>query len=127
MMADTVSILIPLKAEYVSIARLTASGIANHIGFDYDTIEDIKVALSEVLGKMIEKSPSDDRVTIDFAFLKDGLSINFKRSDFNFSDLFDNDDNSFAMAIISTLMDEVDLDKKDHTVMTMVKKIGKAV
>ncbi len=126
-MADTVSILIPLKAEYVSIARLTASGIANRIGFDYDTIEDIKVALSEVLGKIIEKSPADERVTIDFVFLKDGLSINFRLSDFNFSDLFDNDADSFAMAIISTLMDEVDLDREGHTVMTMVKKIGKAV
>ncbi len=126
-MADAVSILIPLKAEYVSIARLTASGIANRIGFDFDTIEDIKVALSEVLGKIIEKSPADERVTIDFVFLKDGLSINFRLSDFNFSDLFDNDADSFAMAIISTLMDEVDLDREGHTVMTMVKKIGKAV
>ena len=65
-MSDTVSVLIPLKAEYVSVTRLTASGIASHMGFDFDTIEDIKVALSEVLSKIIEKRLSEERITIEF-------------------------------------------------------------
>lgn len=124
---DTVSVLIPLKPEYVSIARLTASGIASRIGFDYDTIEDIKVALSEVLGKIIAMQPVDERITIDFEFLNDGLSIRFILSDQKITSLFDDEDDNFALAIISTLMDEVELQKKDHIIMTMVKKLGKVV
>ncbi|MCX7773516.1 MAG: ATP-binding protein [Clostridia bacterium] len=125
--ADTVSVLIPLKAEYVSIARLTASGIANRIGFDIDTIEDIKVALSEVLSKIIEKQLAEDRIVIDFLYLEDGITINFKLTNQNISDLFDNETDQFALAIISSLMDEVDLQKREHDMITMTKKLGRAV
>jgi len=44
---------LPLRAEYVSIARLTVSGVANRAGFDFDEIEDIKVSLSEVCNQII--------------------------------------------------------------------------
>lgn len=125
--SDTVTVLIPLEAEYVSIARLTASGIANHIGFDFDTIEDIKVAISEVLSKIIEKELSDGRVSIDFICINQGISIDFRLSGQDIPKLFDSDADSFALAIISSLMDEVDLQKKDDIVMTMTKKLGKAV
>lgn len=125
-MADTVSVLIPLKAEYVSIARLAASGVANRIGFDFDTIEDIKVVLSEILGRIIGKKPSDERITIDFVPTGDGLKIKFNLSDNNISNIFDNED-SLAWAIVSSLMDEIDMQKNGHTVMTTTKKLGKAV
>jgi anti-sigma regulatory factor (Ser/Thr protein kinase) len=53
-MDDThVELVIPLRAEFVSIARLTLSGVANRAGFDFDTIEDVKVALSEVCNRLI--------------------------------------------------------------------------
>ena len=125
-MADTVSVLIPLKAEYVSIARLAASGVANRIGFDFDTIEDIKVVLSEILGRIIGKKPSDERITIDFVSTGDGLKIQFNLSDNNISNIFDNED-SLAWAIVSSLMDEIDMRKNGRTVMTTTKKLGKAV
>lgn len=127
MTLDTVSVLVPLKAEYVSIARLTASGIASRAGFDFDTIEDIKVAISEVLGKVIEKCPSNERIVIDFNYLNDGLSITFSLTGHGRKDLFGTDADSFALAIISSLMDEIDVQSNDKALMTMVKKLGKAV
>jgi len=124
---DTISMLIPLKAEYVSIARLTVSGIASRMGFDIDTIEDIKVALSEILGKFIEKKSGAGRVNVDFECLEDGISIKFKISDQSIPELFDNDTDKFALAIISSLMDEIEIEKQGDNSITMVKKLGKAV
>lgn len=124
---DTISMLIPLKAEYVSIARLTVSGIASRMGFDIDTIEDIKVALSEILGKYIEKKPGAGRVNVDFQCLEDGISIKFKIPDQSIPGLFDNDTDKFALAIISSLMDEIEIEKQGDNSITMVKKLGKAV
>ena len=49
----TVELKIPMRAEYVSIARLTAAGVANRLGFDIEIIEDIKVSLSEVCNRII--------------------------------------------------------------------------
>ncbi|NLX63242.1 MAG: anti-sigma regulatory factor [Clostridiaceae bacterium] len=124
---DTITMLIPLKAEYVSIARLTVSGIASRMGFDIDTIEDIKVALSEILGKFIEKKSGTGRVNVDFQCLEDGISIKFKISDQSIPELFDNDTDKFALAIISSLMDEIEIEKQGDNSITMVKKLGKAV
>lgn len=124
---DTVSVLIPVKAEYVSIARLTASGIASRAGFDIDTIEDIKVALSEVLGKIIEKQSNADRINIDFVYKNDGIDINISIPDNNIPDLFDNEDDKFALDIIKSLMDDIKIARQGQVIITMVKKLGKAV
>ncbi|WP_085520457.1 anti-sigma B factor RsbW [Tuberibacillus sp. Marseille-P3662] len=44
---DSVELKIPAKSEYVGVVRLTASGVAYRMGYSYDEIEDIKVAVSE--------------------------------------------------------------------------------
>ncbi|HHY64620.1 MAG TPA: hypothetical protein GX501_06190 [Clostridiaceae bacterium] len=124
--ADTVSLCIPLKAEYVSVVRLTASGVASRAGFDIDSIEDIKVALSEVLGKIIENQPSIDRINIDFVLQGDGISVNIDIPE-SIPDLFNNEEDKFALAIIKSLMDDMEMIRQDHIVITMVKKLGKAV
>ncbi|NMA66934.1 MAG: anti-sigma regulatory factor, partial [Clostridiaceae bacterium] len=35
--ADCIEVTLPFKAEYVSVVRLTVSGIANRMGFDIET------------------------------------------------------------------------------------------
>jgi len=126
-MPETVTLKIPVKAEYVSTARLTASGIASKIGFDFDAIEDIKVSISEVLGKIIEKQPEAEEIAILFENISDGLTIKFLLSDNTVSDIFDGDEDSLSLAIVNSLMDEIDMQKNGQNILTMVKKLGKAV
>ncbi|MDR3120498.1 MAG: ATP-binding protein [Clostridiales bacterium] len=80
--AAIIELVIPMRAEYVSIARLTVSGVANRIGFDFDTIEDIKVSLSEVCNRLIGGSARlrlEGRATcrIVFVLSQDNLRIDF--------------------------------------------------
>ena len=77
-----VELNIPMRAEYVSIARLTAAGVANRAGFDIEVIEDIKVSLSEVCNRLIGirgrcKGSVNGECKIEFVIAKDSLSINF--------------------------------------------------
>lgn len=123
---DTVSIQIPIKPEFVSIARLTASGVAHRSGFDIDTIEDIKVALSEVLAKIIEKRTSSGRVSMDFLCTEQGLSINIKLLNDSLPALFSDEEDKLALSIISSLMDSFQIEA-DNAEITMVKNFGKAV
>ncbi|MDN3956963.1 anti-sigma B factor RsbW [Sporolactobacillus laevolacticus] len=44
---DVIRLTIPAKPEFVSIARLASSGAASRMGYSFDAIEDIKVAVSE--------------------------------------------------------------------------------
>jgi serine/threonine-protein kinase RsbW len=124
MNSDTITLLIPVKAEYAGVARLTVSALASNIGFDYDAIEDIKVAVSEVLAKIVEKKPADDRISLNFDCCNNSITIRFNISDENITDIFDTDDSSFALAIIRSLMDEIDMRKKGNTIVTMKKSIG---
>ena len=124
---NTVSIYVPLKAEYVGIVRLTASGIASRIGFDIDVIEDIKVSISEVISKIIDKELSQERIEIDFHHLEDGMTIDFKLSGGIPEGIFEEESDNFAFAIISALMDDVNMKKDKDILLSMTKKLERAV
>ncbi len=107
---DVIELKLPLKAEYVSIVRLTASGISNRIGFDIDSIEDIKVAIAEVCNKLITVgSVNEGFVTIIFKIAKDKLTVIFDSEDESLKCIFSGSDNEFGLSIINALMDEVEL------------------
>jgi len=67
---DLIEIKIPSKSEYVSVVRLTASGIANRLGFSYEDIEDIKMAIGEACVNCIQhaypKRSDKDRIVVKF-------------------------------------------------------------
>ncbi len=87
--AEKIELILPFKAEYVSVARLTASGISSRIGFDIETIEDIKVALSEVCNKLVTQgSVYAENYRIVFNVKKDGLDISFDSDDKSLGSLF---------------------------------------
>ena len=54
---DEITLTLPAKPEYVSVARLTASAVANRTGFGIDAIEDFKVAVSEAAIYLMNQSP----------------------------------------------------------------------
>jgi serine/threonine-protein kinase RsbW len=54
---DEITLTLPAKPEYVSVARLTASAVANRTGFAIDAIEDFKVAVSEAAIYLMNQSP----------------------------------------------------------------------
>ncbi|MCY9735813.1 anti-sigma B factor RsbW [Paenibacillus alvei] len=48
-----VKLSLQAQAEYVELARLTLYGIASRIGFSYEDIEDMKVAISEACNNAV--------------------------------------------------------------------------
>nr|WP_261813654.1 ATP-binding protein [Paraclostridium bifermentans] len=99
--------------EYVSIIRLTVSGIANKIGFSLDDIEDIKVAVSEACTNAIKHS-LDDKFLVQFSVLENGLTIEVEDKGTGYDveslqepDLKNPKESGLGLFIIKTLMDEV--------------------
>ena len=120
---DKITLLLPCKAEYVSVARLTASGVAYRMGYDIDTVEDIKVAVSEVCSRIINvngKSTGDYEITYEVC--TDRLVITFASNSENTDCLFENDEDGLGMSIINAFMDEVEFCPEDH-ILTMTKYI----
>ncbi len=124
-MKDKITLLLPYKAEYVSIARLAASGVAYRMGFDIDTVEDIKVAVSEVCNRIISVSGGTaGEYQIKYQIDEDRLIIIFVSAAERAGCIFENDEEGLGMSIINAFMDEVEFcpKNKDH-ILSMTKYI----
>ena len=52
----TVTLIIPCLPEYVGTARLTILGVGSRMGFSYDQIEDIRLAVGEACANAIDRA-----------------------------------------------------------------------
>ena len=129
---ETIKMEITANPAYVSIIRLTTSGIANKVGFCMDDIEDLKVAVSEACTNAIKHS-SDDRFTIIYTMIENGLTIEiidngngYDTSSINEPDIENLKESGMGLFIIQSLMDEVHLESTEGkgTSIKMTKYLG---
>ncbi len=76
-----IGLTIPAKAEYLHIVRLTLFGIASKVGFSFEQIEDMKVAVAEACNNVILHAYEDTEpgiLEIQFEFDETALSIHIK-------------------------------------------------
>lgn len=66
--AQKVVIILPAKAEYVDIVRLNLYGVASKIGFSYEEIEDMKVAVSEACNNAVLYAYNHNQGNMEVAF-----------------------------------------------------------
>lgn len=129
---ETIKMEITANPEYVSIIRLTTSGIANKIGFCIDDIEDLKVAISEACTNAIKHS-LEDRFTIIYTMIENGLTIEiidngkgYVSKEVSEPDLDNLKESGMGLFIIESLMDEVKIESKEGngTSIKMTKYLG---
>ena len=56
---DFIEMRLPASAEYVSLIRLTLSGVFTQAGASYDDIEDAKIAVSEAVTNAVKHAYKD--------------------------------------------------------------------
>lgn len=59
---ERIVINLPATAEYVDIVRLNLYGVASKMGFSYEEIEDMKVAVSEACNNSVLYAYKQGRV-----------------------------------------------------------------
>ena len=131
---DKVKMTLPCKGEYVGVARLTISAIANRMGFNIEEIEDIKVAVAEGCTNAI-KHGLDEKFHLDVDIFENKLQIYIKDSGRGYNvdelaapDLENPREGGLGIFIIKTLMDEVELFSKigEGSQIKMIKYLGDA-
>lgn len=129
---ETIKMEISANPEYVSIIRLTTSGIANKVGFCIDDIEDLKVAISEACTNAIKHS-LDERFIIIYSIIENGLTIEvidngkgYDRSSVSEPDINNLKEGGMGLFIIEALMDEVTVESQEGkgTSIKMTKYLG---
>ncbi len=123
---ESIELCLPVNAAYVSAARLTASSIANRLGFEIDEIEDIKAAVSEACTFIIKKTSQNDRSMFKIVFEMQGDMIGIKLSSPYTVD-FEGDGEEMSLMMIKALMDSVDTGNSDDGFSIEIKKIHKKI
>ena len=129
---ETIKMEIASNPQYVSVIRLTTSGIANKIGFRLEDIEDIKVAVSEACTNAIKHS-LDNKFSVEYTIFENGLTITIIDSGKGYDvdsidvpNLEEPKESGLGLFIIQSLMDELEIKSNINygTVIKMTKYLG---
>lgn len=139
MSQDYVELKIPAKAEYVGVVRLLLSGVASRLGFSFDDIEDIKLAVAEACtnaalhaygasqeGQIVIGCTSyEDRIEVmvmDHGQSFDIEKIRYQLKPIDHTASIDSiTEGGLGLFLIETLMDEVHVTSDGGVVISMVK------
>jgi serine/threonine-protein kinase RsbW len=141
--SDFIEMTIPAEPEYVGVVRLTASGVSNRMGYSYDDIEDIKVAISEACTNAVNhayKKYEDGKIKIGFGVYEDRLEIMVvdRGESFDFQAVYKDlgpfsgetsveqmSEGGLGLFLIETLMDKVEISGDSGVVVMMTKNLHK--
>lgn len=139
---DLVNVVIPAKPDYVGIARLVVSGVANRMGFSYDDIEDVKLAVAEACTNSVDHAYMDNEgeIEISCSIFSDRLQIDVIDHGHSF-DMKDIEERTGPLSVeptmntirerglgiylMKTLMDQVEIKGDNGVIVTMTKYIQK--
>jgi hypothetical protein len=72
---DEVRLAVPATPEFLRLARVTASGLASRLGFTYDEVEDLRLAIDELCFVLIGSRGRDGTVDLRYAIADDALEV----------------------------------------------------
>jgi anti-sigma regulatory factor (Ser/Thr protein kinase) len=98
--AGPVQLVVPAEPALSRVVRLAAGGLASLTGFTIDEMEDIKIAVSEVMVALVEHG-NGSPVMLDFAARDTGFVVHGRTS----LDAFDPDDPDLDLSRL--VLDEV--------------------
>lgn len=70
---DEIRLVLPAMARYARIARLTVTGLAARMGFSYDEVEDLRIAIGELCSILFDDPHG--RVAFTCSLSSDSLTV----------------------------------------------------
>jgi anti-sigma regulatory factor (Ser/Thr protein kinase) len=72
---EEVRLTMPAVPQLLRVARLTAAGLANRLGFSYDEIEDVKIAVDELCFVLVGSKGRSGTLSLTYVLDQNNLSI----------------------------------------------------
>jgi serine/threonine-protein kinase RsbW len=72
---DEVRLSVPATPEFLRLARVTATGLASRLGFTYDQVEDLRLAIDELCFALIGSKGKVGTVALHYVVAPDGLEV----------------------------------------------------
>jgi hypothetical protein len=109
---DEVRLTVPATPEYLRLARVTATGLASRLGFTYDQVEDLRLAIDELCFALIGSKGKLGTVSLHYAVAAEALEVVG-------TGMFDDDVptgpslNEFSQQILRALVDKYGVARDD--------------
>jgi serine/threonine-protein kinase RsbW len=141
-LVDYIEVKMPAKPEYVGVIRLTLSGIASRMGYAYEEIEDLKIAVSEACTNAVQHAYKDNasgEIIVGFGIYENKLEIMIADNgeSFNFEETRNKlgpysaasttdqlVEGGLGLYLMETLMDEVHVFDNSGVTVFMVKLLS---
>ena len=117
--AGPVTLVIPPVASMVRVGRLTASSIASLADMNVDDIDDIKIAVSEMITVLIQ-SGNRTAITLRFETTADAFSV--EASTPSGSTNLGRNDLALATAVLEAVADEHHIASTDDRILLRIVK-----
>ncbi|MEF3305196.1 anti-sigma B factor RsbW [Paenibacillus sp. GYB003] len=136
-----VTLRVPATADYVDLVRLTLYGIASKLGFLYEDIEDMKVAVSEACNNAVLHAYDEaGHMEIRFRIAPDALTIVVKDEGRSFDvsselqtvpptrgkTIEQLEAGGLGLYLMQALMDEVDVLSGIGTEVVLTKRLARS-
>src|SRR5262249_10997893 len=73
--ADEVRLVVPALPEFLRLARVTAAGLAGRLGFSYDEVEDLRLAIDELCFGLTGPTGRHGTVELRYLIVDEGLVV----------------------------------------------------
>ena len=97
-----IAVSFPASPEFLRLARLTTADAASRAGFDYEEIDDLRIAVSE-LCTLVSGGAPGATLTLDFALEPDGVTVTGVASPGGLVD------NELSRTIVTALVDDFEV------------------
>lgn len=141
--SQVVRLTVPAEAEFIDLVRLTLYGICSKLGFSYEEIEDMKVAVAEACNNAVVHAYDPGRpgeLEVRFERIEGGLRISVKDSgpSFDFAEkarqaepllgksLDEVRVGGLGIYLMQALMDDVQVHTGEGTEVVMTKRVYKS-
>ena len=75
LVADDVQLVMPADPEFLRLARVTAMGLASRLSFTIDEIDDLRIAIDELVFGLIGTKGRAGKVVLRYAVSDNGLEV----------------------------------------------------
>ena len=96
----------PAVPQLLRVARLTAAGLAGRLGFNFDEIEDVKIAVDELCFALVGTKGREGELTVTYRLLPDALEI---EGSGHFADATSPVPSELSAQILAAVVDEHEL------------------
>lgn len=110
MSGDRVTLRLPREHSFFSVAHLVVGGLAVRLNLSFDQLEDLQVAVAELL----EQRESDDEITISLQITGDVIEVELGPFDETLTKELAHDDGDDVglRRVLETVVDEIDVSER---------------